>query len=42
MFQEGGIPASASAEPPEQEYDPQAAVAIAQRFGFDVVGPQLP
>jgi hypothetical protein len=41
MFQEGGIPASASAEPPEQEYDPQAAVAIAQRFGFDVVGPQL-
>jgi quercetin dioxygenase-like cupin family protein len=41
MFEEGGIPASESAEPPAQEYDPQEAVAISKRFGFEVVGPQL-
>ena len=41
MFEEGGIPAGESARPPEQEYDPEAAVAISKRFGFDVVGPQL-
>jgi quercetin dioxygenase-like cupin family protein len=41
MFEDGGVPASESAEPPEQEYDPQAAVEISKRFGFEVVGPQL-
>jgi quercetin dioxygenase-like cupin family protein len=41
MFEEGGIPASESAEPPEQLYDPDAAMAISERFGFEVVGPQL-
>jgi quercetin dioxygenase-like cupin family protein len=41
MFEEGGVPLAASAEPPVQEYDPQAAAAIAERFGFEVVGPQL-
>jgi len=41
MFEEGGVPLSESAEPPVQEYDPAAAVAMSQRFGFDVVGPQL-
>jgi quercetin dioxygenase-like cupin family protein len=41
MFEEGGIPAGESAEPPVQEYDPEAAVAISRRFGFEVVGPQL-
>jgi quercetin dioxygenase-like cupin family protein len=41
MFEEGGVPASESAEPPEREYDPNAAVAISKRFGFEVVGPQL-
>ena len=41
MFEEGGVPVSESVEPPEQEYDPEAAVEISQRFGFEVVGPQL-
>jgi mannose-6-phosphate isomerase-like protein (cupin superfamily) len=41
MFEEGGIPASESAGPPDQVYDPEAAVAISKRFGFEVVGSQL-
>lgn len=41
MFEEGGVPVSESAEPPQVEYDPEAARAQAQRFGFEVVGPQL-
>jgi len=40
-FEEGGVAAAESAEPPEQAYDPEAAIAISQRFGFEVVGPQL-
>ena len=41
MFEEGGVPASDSAEPPELEYDPEAAAALVNRFGFEVVGPPL-
>jgi mannose-6-phosphate isomerase-like protein (cupin superfamily) len=41
MFVEGGVPASDTAEPPTQGYDPDAARALAEKFGFDVVGPQL-
>lgn len=41
MFEVGGVPVSESADPPVQEYDPDAAVAMAERFGFEVVGPQL-
>jgi quercetin dioxygenase-like cupin family protein len=41
MFEEGGIRATEGDEPPEQAYDPQAAVEISKRFGFEVVGPQL-
>lgn len=41
MFEEGGVPATGSAEPPDQDYDPEAAIAISTRFGFEVVGPQL-
>ena len=41
MFEEGGVPAAASAEPPQQEYDLEAAAALAKRYGFEVVGPQL-
>lgn len=41
MFEDGGVPLSESAEPPEQKYDPEAAVALSKRFGFEVVGPQL-
>jgi quercetin dioxygenase-like cupin family protein len=41
MFEEGGVPASESAEAPQLDYDPEAAVAISKRFGFEIVGPQL-
>jgi quercetin dioxygenase-like cupin family protein len=41
MFEEGGVPATDAAQPPEQGYDPDAAIAISTRFGFQVVGPQL-
>jgi quercetin dioxygenase-like cupin family protein len=41
MFEEGGVPAREADEPPEQAYDPDAARAMSQRFGFEVVGPQL-
>jgi quercetin dioxygenase-like cupin family protein len=41
MFEEGGAPAGESAEPPIQEYDPDAAIAMSRKFGFEVVGPQL-
>jgi quercetin dioxygenase-like cupin family protein len=41
MFEDGGVPLSESAEPPEQVYDPEAAAALSKRFGFEVVGPQL-
>ena len=41
MFEEGGVPAGDLREPPEQDYDPEAAVALSKRFGFEVVGPQL-
>jgi quercetin dioxygenase-like cupin family protein len=41
MFEEGGVPAEESAEPPQVEADPEAAAALAKRFGFEVVGPQL-
>ncbi|HWG55950.1 MAG TPA: quercetin 2,3-dioxygenase [Gaiellaceae bacterium] len=41
MFEEGGIPVAEAAEPPVQAYDPEEAIAMSKRFGFDVVGPQL-
>ncbi len=42
MFVDGGVPTSEAAEPPTQEYDPDAARALAEKFGFDVIGPQVP
>jgi hypothetical protein len=41
MLEEGGVPAGESAEAPQQEYDLEAAAALAKRYGFEVVGPQL-
>jgi mannose-6-phosphate isomerase-like protein (cupin superfamily) len=41
MFVEGGVPAGESAQPRQQEYDPEAAAALATRYGFEVIGPQL-
>ena len=41
MFVVGGVPLSESSAPPTQEYDPDAARALAQQFGFEVIGPQL-
>ena len=42
MFADGGVPVSDATAPPSQSYDPDAARALAAKFGFDVVGPQLP
>ena len=39
--EEGGVPAGESAAPRQQEYDLEAAAALAKRYGFEVVGPQL-
>ena len=41
MFEEAGVPARGSAEPPTTQYDVNAARALAEKFGFEVVGPQL-
>jgi mannose-6-phosphate isomerase-like protein (cupin superfamily) len=41
MFVDGGVPASGAAEPLAQGYDPDAARALAEKYGFDVIGPQL-
>lgn len=41
MFEEGGVAVAESPEPPVEEYDPEEAVAMSKRFGFEVVGPQL-
>jgi mannose-6-phosphate isomerase-like protein (cupin superfamily) len=41
MFVEGGVPAADLDEPPVLGYDPDAARALAEKFGFEVVGPQL-
>ena len=41
MFADGGVPASETTEPPTQRYDPDAARALAEKFRFDVIGPQL-
>lgn len=41
MFVEGGVAAIDTTEPPTQSYDPDAARALAEKFGFDVIGPQL-
>jgi hypothetical protein len=41
MFAEGGVPAGETTAPPKLGYDPDAARALAEKFGFDVIGPQL-
>lgn len=41
MFEEGGVSTRVAANPPTQAYDPSAAKALAQKFGFEVVGPPL-
>jgi mannose-6-phosphate isomerase-like protein (cupin superfamily) len=41
MFADGGTPASDTTEPPNQHYDPDAARSLAEKYGFDVIGPQL-
>jgi hypothetical protein len=41
MFADGGTPASESTQPPAQHYDPDAARALAVKYEFDVIGPQL-
>jgi hypothetical protein len=41
MFEEGGIPVGESPTPPAPVYDPEEAVAMSKKLGFEVVGPQL-
>lgn len=42
MFEEGGVPAGDSVDPPQQQPDPEVAATLAsERFGFRVIGPQL-
>jgi quercetin dioxygenase-like cupin family protein len=41
MFEEGGVPTSQSEDAPTDEYDPEVLVALAARYGMEVVGPQL-
>lgn len=41
MFEEGGTPVEEADEPPELQLGPGDAAAFAERFGFEVVGPQL-
>ena len=41
MFEEGGVSTSQSEEAPTDEYDPEALVSLAARYGMEVVGPQL-
>src|SRR4051794_5316170 len=36
MFVDGGVPTTESSEPPVHQYDPEAARALAERYGFDV------
>ncbi len=42
MFEEGGVPAGESDEPPQQqEYDLEAALALAKKYGAEFIGPQV-
>jgi quercetin dioxygenase-like cupin family protein len=42
MWEDGGVPAGESAEPPPQpQPDQETGLALAKRFGFEVIGPQL-
>jgi mannose-6-phosphate isomerase-like protein (cupin superfamily) len=41
MFADGGARVGETTEPPVQNYDPEAARALAEKYGFDVIGPQL-
>jgi quercetin dioxygenase-like cupin family protein len=41
MFEEGGVSVLESPHAPVAQYDPEAAIALAKRFDFEVVGPQL-
>lgn len=42
MFEVGGTPVGDSIQPPAEDgYDPEAAKALAEQFGFEVIGPPL-
>lgn len=41
MFVEGGIPVCDSSEPPPQDYDMERVVALARKYGWDVIGPPM-
>lgn len=37
MFVAGGVPQTESSEPPTEHYNPDAAQALAEQFGFEVI-----
>ena len=41
LFEVGGVPVGDSPDPPQRSYEPEAAAALAEEFGFEVIGPQL-
>jgi len=41
MFLDGGVPVHNAADRPPQAYDVEHVVALAQKYGFDVIGPPL-
>jgi mannose-6-phosphate isomerase-like protein (cupin superfamily) len=41
MFVEGGLPVRDADEPPPQQYDMERVLALAQKYGWDVIGPPM-
>jgi len=41
FYLEAGVPAYGTSEPPVAEYSAEEAAAMAERFGYEVVGPRL-
>ena len=41
MFIEGGIPLGDAGEPPPQHYDMERVLALATKYGWDIIGPPM-
>jgi hypothetical protein len=41
MFIEGGVPVGDAGEPPPQHYDMERVLALARKYGWDVIGPPM-
>jgi mannose-6-phosphate isomerase-like protein (cupin superfamily) len=42
MFLEGGLPVSDPAHPPPKQFDIERVQVLAQKYGFEVIGPPIP